>query len=237
MKLSVDQRTDFILHIIQKEDFYNINLFIQEINNRKFISQSDNFLTKKLLIGNILSFSKSLSENQKNSIKEYINYTFHGIDDYSNVDMLEQYKELKEKIDSIYDKNDMLGIDITVFRNTNIKEFSLFAVNYLNDLNRLKGKYIFNSKSINTSFEKNENNSLNNVEITYLIPSESNEVIPLLDNNYNYNFLIKNECLYKVIDVQIDYNANKAYIKMALIPQKIWNPGLKQNVKKKILFN
>ena len=67
-----------------------------------------------------------------------------------------------------------------------------------------------------------------NIEIEYIIPQECSDGIPVINENMSYSvsqceFVINSDSLSRIVDVRVDKEANKAYIKVILIPTKVWN--------------
>ena len=77
------------------------------------------------------------------------------------------------------------------------------------------------------------------IEIEYLIPENSCDGIPLINDDFSYSksqneYIINQFSLFKVIDILQDKENNTAHIKMMLIPKNIWDKEieLKNNHKR-----
>jgi len=130
-----------------------------------------------------------------------------------------------------------LAFNMTTYRGVGISTFYKSGITSLKELKYLEGNYFYEDGFTSTSMlretsffaKQPEWGSNCNIEITYLIPQDSEDglCIHSADLNYAVNqneFLINSSTLFRVLGVQIDENSNKAYIKMMLIPQKLWNP-------------
>ncbi len=128
-----------------------------------------------------------------------------------------------------------LGFNMTTYRGVGISTFYKSGITSLKELKYLEGNYFyeewFTSTSMlrETSFfaKQPEWGSNCNIEITYLIPQDSEDGLCIHSSELNYainqnEFLINSSSLFKVLKVQTDEN-NTARIKMMLIPQKLWN--------------
>ena len=68
-----------------------------------------------------------------------------------------------------------------------------------------------------------------------MIPCESNDGMPLIDDNLSYSkkqneFLINKGSVSKIVDVRINSEKTKAYVKAILVPQKILDQYMQNNI-------
>lgn len=143
-----------------------------------------------------------------------------------------KYTERNMHLQKIFSNLPNLPVDLITYRGTDLKAFKSYGIEKIEDLKNLVGSFIFDNGFTSTSFlrdksffGRNLNSSLYNVEITYYIPKEENEGLPLIDYNLAYDnneaeFLLESGNLSKVLDVEI--KDNKAFMKVAFIPRKIY---------------
>lgn len=254
--MNAKQVTDFVLSAIDG-NISNIELYIKDVLARKFISiNSENEANKLYAYSSY--FLSQLSYDEQLDIRTYSGYNFKNINailrnnwDYEKNGLLseeirQRYLEMAKRIKSTFLKNKALGFDLFAYRGVNIDVFNSFGVSSVNDLSKLKGKYFYELGFTSTSVIKNHSffgsndgwGTNYNVEIEYLIPSETDDGILLDSENLSYSksqyeYLIESGSLSKILDVDIDSDNKKAYIKMMLIPEKVWNPIDYYNAHKK----
>ena len=103
-------------------------------------------------------------------------------------------------------------------------------------LKNLENKYYYESGFTSTSLVRDksffnrelEYHEFCNIEIEYLIPGESNDGIPLINDDLSYSkvqseYLINKGSLSKIIDVKVKPDGKLAHMKAVLIPEKMWN--------------
>ena len=119
------------------------------------------------------------------------------------------------------------------YRGTTIREFKKYGITTLEDLLSLTNQYLYDTGFTSTSlqedtsyFKKTIHEEYCNIEIIYIIPENSNDGIPLLNDQLSYsknlNEYLLNRCtLSKVLGVKIE--GNTAVITTVLIPKHIWD--------------
>ena len=144
-----------------------------------------------------------------------------------------KYREKAEEISELIHTFPKTNSPFFTYRGTDIKEFSKYGIYTIDELETLKGKYLYEEGFTSTSlsrdksrFNKETLTGIKNIEVRYLIPQNSNDGIPLLGNNYSWypeeeEYLLDCSSLSKVIDVKRENN--KGYLTVALIPKQIWN--------------
>jgi hypothetical protein len=158
-------------------------------------------------------------------------------------DKKEEFRKLADSVRKLLDRFNMPKIDFMTFRGTTIDAFSSYGISQLFQLENLKGKFLYDQGFTSTSILEDscyygktlDDGRHCNVEIRYLIPSESNEGALLIDNNMSYavgqnEFLLNSGSLTKVIDVKIDNNTNTAILTTVLIPKKIYDMDYNRNL-------
>ena len=150
----------------------------------------------------------------------------------------------KEIIDKIKDSYPKTKNAFIVYRGTPLDSLKKYGINTLEDIMHLKGKFMYEEGFTSTSIEEKESyfkkevyGKINNIEIKYIIPPNSQDGIPLTTEELSYStnqqeYLIERHSLSKVIDVEI--NDNTAVITALLIPKSIWNKNIKSSDKKEV---
>ena len=151
--------------------------------------------------------------------------------------------DLATKMESTILSFPMLEHNIKVYRGVPLSVFKEYGVSSLEELNTLEGQYFFDSGFTSTSLIRKNSffqqeidwHEACNIEIEYLIPSESNDGISLISNALSYficqtEYLLNKGNLSKILSVSIDSIEKKAYVKMLLIPKRIWDSTLDNRI-------
>ncbi|MBQ8681356.1 MAG: hypothetical protein IJ509_00370 [Bacilli bacterium] len=256
MTKSIDRTTSLVLRLIGEEDINYLNEYASEVLNRQFIefknhNQIMEFFKKNLeyLYSNctledieILRYYTGIAYREINAILRN-NWSYE-----TNGPLTEEkrsyYNELSNKVKNAIDKNYQLPSNIVTYRGVSLDSFKKFGINSLQDIPSLKNQFIYDTGFTSTSLIRDKsffNRNLEwhnncNIEIQYLIPEETEEAVPLLNEDMSYStiqaeYLINKGSLSKVIDVTLDEKQNIAYIKMVYIPQKIWDKTRNRDIK------
>jgi len=243
---SQDFTTNYVLNYIGKDKLENIDTYVDELRLREYIKFNNIAEIDAVLEPSIISFLEKLSFQEEQSIKDYTGLAFKNINailrdkwNYEENGLLtEQIRISTEKrireLEEIFKKTVPLPMDIITYRGVNIRTFYSYGVTALDKLPLLEGQYFFEKGFTSTSLIKDtsffdttsENGLLRNIEIEYMIPQESDDGMALITENLSCStqqneFLIRNGTLSKIISVTIEND--KAHIKMAIIPQQVWN--------------
>jgi len=250
MEKGTNYETISVLDYIGFEKISEINSYVNSIlkeNCTSFKSNEEINSTFETYISNLLA---SLTRDEISKILRYtgidfrrVNPVLRGYWDYDKSGALtDEIKSdayvLAESIRKIILKSSRsLGFNLKTYRGTSIRSFYSLGITSLCDLSCLKDKYLYESGFTSTSLlsetsffvKQPEWGDLCNIEIEYFIPGDSNDGIALLSESLSYStsqneFLINNGSLFKVVDINVDKAKNCAYLKMVLIPEKIWNP-------------
>mgnify|MGYP004638317959 FL=1 len=188
-------------------------------------------------------FYEYLTREDVKAIEDYmmlgfksINSILRGVWDYNKNGVLSEdiksdaYKR-SDLLHHVLVKAPTIPFPMKVYRGVDISAFYSYGLTSLEDLKYLQDKYFlelgFCSSSLlrdSSFFVKNpEWGSKPNIEIEILIPDGCDDGVLVSDflNHEQQEFLIQDSSLFKVTDVEIE--KDKAYLKMTLIPQKIWN--------------
>lgn len=238
--------------IIEKSLDENIELEIVSL-----LKEMLTYTYKKPNFNNDLNpFISKLSEEQILTIKGYTglnskkinailrnnwNYEEHGLK--TSAEERKLYQDIAI-IDQLIDSYPPTKKAFIVYRGAPLDSLKKYGIDTLKDIIYLKGKYMYEEGFTSTSIEEKESyfkkeiyGKINNIEIKYIIPPNSQDGIPLTTKELSYStnqqeYLIENHSLSKVIDVEI--NDNTAVITAILIPKSIWNKNINSNDKKEV---
>lgn len=144
-----------------------------------------------------------------------------------------ELRKLSERISSLIEKFSSTKSQFKTYRGTTIREFKKYGINTLEDLLSLTNQYLYDTGFTSTSlqedtsyFKKTVHEEYCNIEIIYIIPENSNDGIPLLNDQLSYSknlneYLLDRCTLSKVLGVKIE--GNTAVITTILIPKHIWD--------------
>ena len=240
---------NYILRCVKEENHVDLETYTNDALKRDYIifKSDDEFINffkdyyadflSKCTYGDIQTLSEYTGYNYKfiNSIlRNTWNYEEHG---YLDDKVRERWMNCADEIKEVFEKvPDCLSGDIKVYRGVSISSFKEYGVTSLEDLKKLVGTYYYDLGFTSTSLLRNKsffNRELDyhnycNIEIEYMIPQECSDGIPVINEDMSYSvsqceFVINSGSLSRIVDVQVDKEVNKAYIKALLIPTKIWN--------------
>ncbi len=236
--------TNSVLRMIGAEKLQAIDLYVIEILERVF-SNVENLSELDIVVKNYID---NLTEEELLILRSYTGYNFKNINailrnnwTYEENGMLNdeikiKYFELIKKLNELVNKFPPLDLDFCTYRGVELNVFKKYGISQLEDLISLKGKYMYEEGFTSTSVNKEtsyfnktlENGKTYNVEIKYLIPSESADGILLIDDNLSYSpnqkeYLLNSGSLVKVLNVSIDSERNLAELVVVLIPKMLWD--------------
>ena len=193
----------------------------------------------------IIDFFKETTHIDIEDIRRYTGYDYKSINavlrdnwtyEENGIKTEKKTKELRklsERISSLIEKFSSTKSQFKTYRGTTIREFKKYGINTLEDLLSLTNQYLYDTGFTSTSlqedtsyFKKTVHEEYCNIEIIYIIPENSNDGIPLLNDQLSYsknlNEYLLNRCtLSKVLGVKIE--GNTAVITTVLIPKHIWD--------------
>lgn len=242
------RRLNIILKYLGEEKVNNIEDYISKIENREYIMfKSEEEINQ--FFGDIFdTFYKQSTEEEILILRSYSGDQYRDINavlrdnwNYERNGLLTEEKKQKnleyaQNIKEMISRLPILSNNIKVYRGVPLSIFKGYGISSLDDLLFLKGQYFLDSGFTSTSlirensffYKELEWHEACNVEIEYLIPEECSDGFPLVHNEFSYSikqneFLLKAGNLSKILDVTVDKNEEKAYVKMAFIPSRIWN--------------
>ena len=248
MKKGISLATMIIEKSLDEDIEFEIASLLREISTYTYEKPTFN--------NELNSFISKLTEDQILTIKGYTgleskkinailrnnwNYEEHGLKTSDEEHKLYQDIAIIDKLIDSYPKTKNAFI---VYRGTPLDSLKKYGINTLEDIMHLKGKFMYEEGFTSTSIEEKESyfkkevyGKINNIEIKYIIPPNSQDGIPLTTEDLSYStnqqeYLIERHSLSKVIDVEI--NDNTAVITALLIPKSIWNKNIKSSDKKEV---
>lgn len=248
MEKGTNSNTRYVLNYIGTEKIAEINTYIARVLNEDIKAFASSNEIEAIFSEFLNVFYERTSTEERENIKSYtglnfrkVNSCLRGVWDYEkNGKLTDEVKEeaykLATNLRKVFLKAPLLPFNIVVYRGVGIETFYSYGITKIEDLIYLKDKYLYEEGFTSTSllrsnsfyYNQPEWGSICNIEIECLVPSESEDGLPLIDSDMSYSenqleFLINNLSLFKVLDVLIDKENNTAKIKTILIPQKLWN--------------
>ncbi len=240
--------TDYVLKYIGKSKLEEIELFILDMLSREYkVFESEQDISESL-DGYIEKYLEKINCDEQNTLKAYtglafrrINSVLRGSWDYEingalTAQVKEESQQLADSIRTILLKSDSLPMNIKTYRGVSLSAFRAYGVNSLNDLKNMENRYMYEDGFTSTTLIRDESffykqtdwGEKANIEVEYLIPNESDDGMVLNNASTSFSpnqdeYLINSSSLFKVLSVDIDEKNNQAKIRMALVPQKVWN--------------
>ena len=249
-----NRKLNLILKYIGNDRLTEINDFASEVSKRDFIEFSSLDEVKAFFIDYLAEFYNNNSRNDIDNIRAYTGIAFRrfnsvlrGIWDYDTNgvltdEMKSEYLDYANKLSECIEKSTTISSNIKTYRGVSLDSFKDYGISSLEELKSLENKYYYESGFTSTSLIRDksffnrelEYHDFCNIEIEYLIPEESNDGIPLINDDLSYSkiqseYLINKSSLSKIIDVKISTDGKLAYMKVVLIPQKMWNITYNKN--------
>ena len=249
MEKGTNYNVSYLLRYIGEDKQKELDSYIQEMNHQdyqKFSDESEvnntfaSFLNEYLSrlnnenLANLRSYTGLQFRNVNAVLRNNWNYEVNG---RLTSELKEESLHLAEEIRHAINKAPQINGGIKTYRGVSIATFQSYNIFTLNDLYALEGKYLYEEGFTSTSLIKEKSffytdpftlNGKPNILIEYLIPDGSDDGIALLSDEISYSpnqaeFLINSSTLFRVISVSVDEKNNVAYMKVLLIPQRIWN--------------
>lgn len=242
----MEKGTNFITRSIQRvlsdEKKEEIEFYIYEALNREFITFTDSNQIKEAFNNQLSSFNEKLNYEEKDEINHYTNLNFRNLNATLRDNWTyesngkekegEKLQHLKEAIviDKALNKFPIVNQNFKAFRGLPISSFKSFGITTIPELISLKGKIYCDEAFTSTSlierecfYQKDIYGEPKNVEIEFLIPSESQDGALLSKNNTfsQSEFLLNRYNISKILDVIISEDNQSAKIIAFLIPKSI----------------
>ncbi len=249
MEKGTNYNVEYLLRYIGKEKQVQLETFVQEMLSKKYQSFNASEDIINTLGSTVDDFISQLSSEEAKNLRSYTGYQFRNINavlrnnwNYEvngrlTDELKKEYNALAENIHQVLNKTTAIPTGIKTYRGVSIQAFQSYGIFSLNDLVYLEGKYLYEEGFTSTSLIKEKCfyytdpftlTGKPNILIEYLIPENSDDGIALLSDNLSYStnqteFLLRDSSLFKVISVSIDTTNNVAFMKLMLIPERIWN--------------
>lgn len=253
---SINKTLNMILRMIGNEAITKTELLVDEIKNRKFISFTSEEQINTFFKKYMKNFYSNHSYQEVDDLRYYTGVAYKDINailrdnwNYETNGLLTEDKKLEinnltNNLENIFNTLNPISNNIKVYRGVNLKVFKDYGISSIQDLKNLQGEYFFDMGFTSTSFLKDkcffdrplEYHDKCDILIEYLILAESNDGVPLINDDLSYSkgqteFLINKGNLSKIIDVNFSEDGTKAYLKAILVPQKILNYFMDNKIK------
>ena len=252
----MNRKLNILIKLLGKEKLDEIDSYVNDVPLHDFYEFKDKEQVLNLFGEKMNDFGCELTDIELMDLRSYTGYNFKNINavlrgnwNYEENGLLNseaeaKYRSLARGIENIIDKFPKSDINFVVFRGVEANYFSKYGITSLNELSNMKGKFIYEEGFTSTSILKNtsyfgktlETGKNYNVEIKYLISSDTQDGALLMNSDFSYSpnqneFLINAGSLSKVIDVNIDYEKARASLTVVLVPKKLWNIYQSNNTK------
>ena len=254
MFMNENRKLNMILKYIGEEKLTEIDEFASEVSKRNFIKFSSDKEVEVFFIDYLADFYNNNSRSDIDNIRTYTGIAFRrfnsllrGIWNYDTNglltdDMKSKYLDYADNLSECIERSPTLSSNIKTYRGASLDSFKDYGISSLEDLKNLENKYYYESGFTSVSLVRDksffnrelEYHEFCNIEIEYLIPEESNDGIPLINDDLSYSkiqneYLINKGSLSKIIDVKVSPDGKLAHMKAVLIPEKIWNITYNKN--------
>ena len=249
MEKGTNYNIKYLLDYIGLSKKQEIETFIKESQLNSYMKFSNEKEIDDTLGSVVLEYLNKLTLEEANDLRSYTGFQFRNINailrnnwNYEvngrlTDELKKEYNALAENIHQVLNKTPAIPTGIKTYRGVSIQAFQSYGIFSLNDLAYLEGKYLYEEGFTSTSLIKEKCfyytdpftlTGKPNILIEYLIPENSDDGIALLSDNLSYStnqteFLLRDSSLFKVISVSIDTTNNVAFMKLMLIPERIWN--------------
>ena len=253
MEVGKSKVVNMLLSMLDNNVKNDIDNYILNVCNSDFINIESMNDVNSFFDESISSYVANLSEDEKMILRSWTGYNFSNINailrenwNYDTNGRLTDekkiyYRKFADSISTIISKFRNPNVNFITYRGVTLNSFSKYGVKDLSDFSKLLGNFIYDEGFASSSvlmessyFNKDIGDGKNyNVEIKYLISSDFEDGLLLIDNELTYSvcqneFLIDKSTLSKVVDVNI--NDNSVVLTVVPIPKKIWNLVLDREI-------
>jgi len=249
MITSNNKKLSFLLHLIGPEKISEMENYVCELLPRSyhefqtaeevvtfFQEPLQNFYLNHSLedISLLRSYSGIMFRSVNSLLRNKWNYEYNG---KLTEDLKLRSQKMAKDLFSLVHSFECSKLDFKVYRGCPLSSFLDYGITSMEQLLTLKDQYLYDSGFTSTSFVRSQSffhralefHDFCNVEVTYLIPFESQDGIPLISDHFSYSksqteYLLNSGNLAKVLDVTLANDRSVAYLTVALIPRKIWDP-------------
>lgn len=249
-----NKTVNLILKYIGIDKQTELDTFVNDVSKRNFVEFSSREEVKAFFVDYLAGFYNNNSRSDIDNIRAYTGIAFRRFNSvlrgFWNYDtnglltdeMKNKYLDYADNLSECIERSPTLSSNIKTYRGVSLDSFKDYGISSLEDLKNLENKYYYESGFTSTSLVRDksffnrelEYHEFCNIEIEYLIPEESNDGIPLINDDLSYSkvqseYLINKSSLSKIIDVKVSPDGKLAYMKAVLIPEKMWNITYNKN--------
>ncbi len=248
------RKVKWILDYMGEEKVAEVDQYVDDLIRRDYVTFTSDEQIADFFLEYMNDFYQNTKKEEKQDIRAYSGILFREVNSVlRNRWNYEENGELtdikKEEVDAVtatiekvIERQNALSDNIKVYRGVDASIFQECGITSLEELSSLKGKYYYDSGFTSASFIRErsffdrplEFHNTCNVEIEYLIPKEESDILPLITSDLSYS-PVQTECLIargnlsKIVEVSVDSEQNRAYLKAALVPKKVWDETLERN--------
>lgn len=248
MEKGKSHTTNYVINYIGESKLKEVEQYITSILSTEFLD-STNPEFQSIIQDLYEKTIPKLSSTDQSNLRIYTGYHFRSINSvlrgswsYENngpltPEIQKDSYEQAEQIRKALNKASSLSKGIKTYRGVSIEAFYSYNIASIQDLPYLNGNYLYEAAFTSTSIDERSCffykkpftlNSSPDILVEYLIPENSDDGLVLLDESTSYSkdqqeFIINSSSLFKVLDVELSPDKKKAYMKVLLIPEKIWN--------------
>ena len=202
-----NKTVNLILKYIGIDKQTELDTFVNEVSERDFMEFSSLEEVKAFFIDYLADFYNNNSRSDIDNIRAYTGIAFRrfnsvlrGIWNYDTNgpltdEMKSKYLDYADNLSECIERSSTLSSNIKTYRGVSLDSFKGYGISSLEDLKSLENKYYYESGFTSTSLVRDksffnrelEYHEFCNIEIEYLIPEESNDGIPLINDDLSYS--------------------------------------------------
>ena len=202
-----NKTVNLILKYIGIDKQTELDTFVNEVSERDFMEFSSLEEVKAFFIDYLADFYNNNSRSDIDNIRAYTGIAFRrfnsvlrGIWNYDTNgpltdEMKNKYLDYADNLSECIERAPTLSSNIKTYRGVSLDSFKDYGISSLEDLKNLENKYYYESGFTSTSLVRDksffnrelEYHEFCNIEIEYLIPEESNDGIPLINDDLSYS--------------------------------------------------
>ncbi len=202
-----NKTVNLILKYIGIDKQTELDTFVNEVSERDFMEFSSLEEVKAFFIDYLADFYNNNSRSDIDNIRAYTGIAFNrfssvlrGVWNYDTNGLLtdemkNKYLDYADNLSECIERAPTLSSNIKTYRGVSLDSFKDYGISSLEDLKNLENKYYYESGFTSTSLVRDksffnrelEYHEFCNIEIEYLIPEESNDGIPLINDDLSYS--------------------------------------------------
>lgn len=202
-----NKTVNLILKYIGIDKQTELDTFVNDVSKRNFVEFSSLEEVSAFFIDYLAGFYNNNSRSDIDNIRAYTGIAFRRFNSvlrgFWNYDtnglltdeMKNKYLDYADNLSECIERAPTLSSNIKTYRGVSLDSFKDYGISSLEDLKNLENKYYYESGFTSTSLERDksffnrelEYHDFCNIEIEYLIPEESNDGIPLINDDLSYS--------------------------------------------------